>query len=45
MNTEFYIQNRKKFLEKLGENAVAFFHSGLAPVTSNDQDMHPFAVR
>ena len=44
MNTEFYSQNRKKFLEKLGENSVAFFHSGFAPVKSNDQDMHPFAV-
>ncbi len=44
MNTEFYSNNRKKFLEKLEENSVAFFHSGLAPVKSNDQDMHPFAV-
>ena len=44
MNTEFYSQNRKKFLEKLGENSVAFFHSGFDPVKSNDQDMHPFAV-
>ncbi len=44
MNTAFYIQNRAKFLEKLEENSVAFFHSGFAPVKSNDQDMHPFAV-
>ena len=44
MNTEFYMNNRKRFLEKLEENSVAFFHSGFAPVKSNDQDMHPFAV-
>lgn len=44
MNAEFYIDNRKRFLEQLEENAVAFFHSGVAPVKSNDQDMHPFAV-
>ncbi len=44
MNAAFYTENRKKFLEKLEENSVAFFHSGLAPVKSNDQDMHPFSV-
>ena len=44
MNTEFYANNRARFLEMLEENSVAFFHSGLAPVKSNDQDMHPFAV-
>lgn len=44
MNAEFYSNNRKRFLEKLEENSVAFFHSGFAPVKSNDQDMHPFPV-
>lgn len=44
MNAEFYANNRKRFLEKLEENAIAFFHSGFAPVKSNDQDMHPFPV-
>lgn len=44
MNAAFYTENRKKFLEKLEENSVAFFHSGFAPVKSNDQDMHPFSV-
>ena len=44
MNTEFFANNRKRFLDQLGENSVAFFHSGVAPVKSNDQDMHPFAV-
>ena len=41
MNSEFFANNRKRFLEKLEENSVAFFHSGFAPVKSNDQDMHP----
>ena len=44
MNTEFYSNNRKRFLEQLEGNCVAFFHSGVAPVKSNDQDMHPFSV-
>lgn len=44
MNTEFYSNNRKRFLEQLEGNCVAFFHSGIAPVKSNDQDMHPFSV-
>ncbi len=44
MNAQFYAENRKKFLEQLEENSVAFFHSGLAPVMSNDQNMHPFPV-
>ena len=44
MNTEFYCNNRKRFLEQLEGNCVAFFHSGIAPVKSNDQDMHPFSV-
>ena len=44
MNADFYANNRKRFLEKLEENSVAFFHSGLSPVKSNDQDMHPFPV-
>ena len=44
MNAAFFANNRKRFLEKLEENSVAFFHSGLAPVKSNDQDMYPFPV-
>ena len=44
MNTEFFANNRKRFLEQLEGNCVAFFHSGIAPVKSNDQDMHPFSV-
>ena len=44
MNTEFYSNNRKRFLDQLEGNCVAFFHSGIAPVKSNDQDMHPFSV-
>ena len=44
MNAAFFTNNRRRLLEKLEENAVAFFHSGFAPVKSNDQDMHPFSV-
>ncbi|MBR2132686.1 MAG: aminopeptidase P N-terminal domain-containing protein [Oscillospiraceae bacterium] len=44
MTAEFFAGNRRKFLEKLDENSVAFFHSGIAPVKSNDQSMHPFSV-
>ena len=44
MTAEFFAGNRKKLLEKMEENSVAFFHSGIAPVKSNDQDMHPFSV-
>ena len=44
MTAEFFAANRKRFLEKLEENSVVFLYSGLAPVKSNDQDMHPFSV-
>ena len=44
MTAEFYVNNRKKLFDKMDENSVAFFHSGIAPVKSNDQDMSPFAV-
>lgn len=44
MNQEFFVNNRKRFAEQLEEDSVAILYSGLAPVKSNDQDMHPFAV-
>ena len=44
MNAEFYTGNRKKFLEKLDEGSVVLLHSGILPVKSNDQDMHPFPI-
>lgn len=44
MTAEFFAGNRKKLLEKMEENSIMFFHSGIAPVKSNDQDMHPFSV-
>lgn len=44
MNAEFYKNNRKRFMEKLEENSVALFHSGFAPVKSNDQNVHIFPV-
>lgn len=44
MTAEFYTNNRQRFLEKLEEGSVAFFYSGITPVKSNDQNMHPFPV-
>ena len=44
MNQEFFVNNRKRFVEQMAEDSVAVFHSGLCPVKSNDQDMSPFAV-
>lgn len=44
MNAGFYAGNRKRLFEKLEEGSVAFFHSGLAPIKSNDQEMCPFPV-
>ena len=44
MNAAFYADNRQRFLDKLEENSVAFFYSGIAPVKSNDQNLHPYSV-
>lgn len=44
MTAEFFAANRQRFLDKLEEGSVAFFYSGIAPVKSNDQNMHPFSV-
>ena len=44
MTSEFFAENRKRFLEKLEEGSAVFLHSGSAPVKSNDQDMSPFSV-
>lgn len=44
MNAEFFANNRRRFLDKLEEGSVVFLYSGLTPVKSNDQDMHPFSV-
>jgi len=44
MNAGFFAGNRQRFLDKLEENSVALLYSGLAPVKSNDQNMHPFSV-
>lgn len=44
MNAEFYVKNRKNFMEKIEEDSVVFLYSGLAPVKSNDQAMHPFPL-
>ncbi|MBQ2691122.1 MAG: aminopeptidase P family protein [Clostridia bacterium] len=44
MNKEFFANNRHRLFEKMEEGSVLFLHSGIAPVKSHDQNMHPFAV-
>ena len=44
MDSTFYVRNRQRLLECLEENSLVFLYSGLAPVKSNDQYMHPFSV-
>ena len=44
LNSTFYVRNRQRLLERLEENSLVFLYSGLAPVKSNDQYMHPFSV-
>lgn len=44
MTSEFYSNNRKRLLDRLEENSMVLLYSGIAPVKSNDQDMHPFSV-
>ncbi|MBQ9924626.1 MAG: aminopeptidase P family protein [Clostridia bacterium] len=44
MTSAFFKNNRQKLFDKMEEGAVAFLHSGMAPVKSHDQNMSPFAV-
>ena len=44
METKFYMKNRLRFFNHAEENSLLFLYSGTAPVKSNDQKMHPFAV-
>lgn len=44
MTAEFYIENRKRLMDKLEEGSLVLLYSGIAPVKSHDQDMHPFSV-
>ena len=44
MNNEFFANNRHRLFEKMADGSVLFLHSGIAPVKSHDQSMHPFAV-
>lgn len=44
MTAEFYAGNRKRLLNMLDEGSVVCLYSGLVPVKSHDQDMHPFSV-
>lgn len=44
MESAFYAGNRRRLFDRAEENSVIFLYSGMAPVKSNDQNMHPFAV-
>ena len=44
MESTFYTNNRERFFDRAEENSVVFLYSGIAPVKSNDQQMHPFSV-
>ena len=44
MTSEFFTNNRKALMEKLEEGSMVLLYSGIAPVKSLDQDMHPFSV-
>jgi Xaa-Pro aminopeptidase len=43
MKTEFFINNRTKFAERMDDYSTAVFFSGKAPRESADQQ-HPFSV-
>ena len=44
MTSEFYSNNRARLFQILEDGAVVFLYSGITPVKSNDQNMHPFSV-
>ena len=44
MKRDFFVNNRRRFAERMEEDGVAILYSGQAPVKSNDQDISPFAV-
>lgn len=44
MNKEFFINNRKKFAEKMEDNSIAVFFSGVFHRDTCDQLIHPFSV-
>ena len=44
MNKDFFVNNRNKLFDKMEDGSLLFLHSGIAPVKSHDQSMHPFAV-
>lgn len=44
MTANFYKSNRQRLLENLNEGSMVFLYSGIAPVKSSDDNMHPFPV-
>ena len=44
MTANFYKSSRQRLLENLNEGSMVFLYSGIAPIKSNDDNMHPFPV-
>lgn len=44
MTANFYKSSRQRLFEKLNEGSMVFLYSGIAPVKSSDDNMHPFPV-
>lgn len=44
MTSDFFAGNRESLLDKLEEGSLVLLYSGVAPVKSGDQNMHPFSV-
>ncbi len=44
MTSDFFTGNRESLLDKLEEGSLVLLYSGVAPVKSGDQNMHPFSV-
>ncbi len=44
MTANFYKSSRQRLFEKLNEGSMVFLYSGIAPIKSNDDNMHPFPV-
>ena len=41
MTANFYKSSRQRLLENLNEGSMVFLYSGIAPVKSSDDNMHP----
>ena len=44
MTANFYKSSRQRLLENLNEGSMVFLYSGIAPVKSSDDNMHPYRI-